>query len=271
MKNRRLFIGAGIAAVVAGAAVSLYPGMQRRAANAERAEAYRRAVAGIQKLVVKGRLRDMGMPGFLAFWNGEVMRRLQRARNPLNPAQQRILKAGTMLQAPATAEELDVLQTRLGIELPESVRAFYLASNGLASLWSHTDSPFDFLPLQQVNWLRERDPELVRIWQKEAYNTTPERYADYGPNQDPVHIRTEYLDKMICVTPIVDGGGIFLNSALRFPSGELEVWDFSVKNPGAYRLRSFGEMLEKVCERDCFALDVESATFDFRPGDSTTR
>jgi hypothetical protein len=267
MNKRRWLILAALASVGAGVAVVLSPTARRKAAYAERAEAYRRAVAGIEKLSAKGKVRELGIAGFISFWNAEVMRRLRRARNPLIPPQQALLTAGTLLRDPATPAQIDALQTRLGVPLPDSVREFYLASNGLRSLWGGGDMPDDFLPVAGVNWLRERDPELIRIWQATAYNTTPERYADYGPNQDPVHIRTEYLDKMICVTPILDGGGIFLNSALRFPSGELEVWDFSVKNPGAYRLRSFGEMLEKVCERDCFALDVESATFDLRPGD----
>jgi SMI1 / KNR4 family (SUKH-1) len=265
MNKRRLFLIGGVVAVGAGASVVFWPRIQRNAANAERAEAYRRAVAGIDKLSTKGKLAELGMAGFVAFWNAEVMRRLRRARNPLIPPQQSLLAAGTLLRDPATAEQIDQLQGRLGLTLPESLRAFYLASNGLRSLWGGVEAHNDFLPVNEVNWLRERDPELIRIWQTTAYNTTPERYADYGPNQDPVHIRTDYMDKMICLTPILDGGGLFLNSALRFPSGELEAWDFSVKNPGAYRTRTLGELLEKVCERDCFGLDVESATFDLRP------
>jgi hypothetical protein len=102
----------------------------------------------------------------------------------------------------------------------------------------------------------------VRIWTSTPLPSPTDReYFKYGKGQDPVVMRAEYMPELICLTPVVDGGALLLNPAVRFPNGEMEAWDFSVKHPGAIRYESLGQLLESQCESDCWLLDEWSVTY----------
>jgi hypothetical protein len=90
------------------------------------------------------------------------------------------------------------------------------------------------------------------------------RGSPAGERQDVVHIRREYLKRMVCLREMADGGTLLLNPAVRFANGELEAWDFSVRYPGAHRYQSLAQMLEIECELDCRDIDEHEATHDLQ-------
>lgn len=155
---------------------------------------------------------------------------------------------------------MDALEDRLGLKLPRTLRDIYLKSNGIYTYIWYGGQQFDLFPTSEVRWLHEIDRSLVEIWTERRSDPSDARYFVYGPDQDVITIRTDYLRKMVCLTPLVDGGAMLLNAALPPSGGELEAWDFSVKHPGAMRFRTLGEMLEHWCESVCWNLDYWSVS-----------
>jgi hypothetical protein len=119
----------------------------------------------------------------------------------------------------------------------------------------HHEAVATFWPTSEVRWLHERDPELVKLWTQHPNSVGDADYRIYGEKQDPVHARREYLRRIIAISPIYESGGYLLNPNIRFESGELEAWDFSVKYPGAFRYRSFAELAEKAYQDEIWLLE----------------
>ena len=264
--NRR-----GTFAVAAGAIASLsatgwliWGQFERKRARADRRAELKRRIDSIDRLSAKGKFGELGASGFMIFWSDEVVRRLKRARFPLDSLQSRLVAKGTPLVPGASDAEIQRLESRFGMELPRSLKDVYRVSNGIHTYIDYAREQFELLPMDQIRWLREAAPSLVEIWTKERSDPSDERYLKYGPDQDPVVIRTDYLRHMICLSPVVDSGALLLNTALRSSPTEFEAWDFSVKYPGARRYQSLGAMLEQWCEDNCWNLDSRSVTHDLQ-------
>ena len=255
------------AAVLAltGAAWSGWSIFSRKRAVAARREEYRKLVDSIPKLNVQGKFRELGASGFMKLWSDEVVARLRRARFPLDQLQRKLGERGSILMEPATDEAIDSLGVRMKLEIPASLRELYRASNGLYTYIDYASEPLALFPVDRVRWLHELDPVMVRDWVRiRSDRPSDAAYFTYGDKQDVVVIRSEYMERMLSLGPLVDGGALCLNTFVRFPSGELEAWDFSVKHPGARRYRSLGEMLEDRAQMDCWLLDEWSATYGWR-------
>lgn len=79
---------------------------------------------------------------------------------------------------PATDDQIEATESRLGITLPEDVRAFYRISNG----WMLCDnSIYDLRPLEDWCWLREGDPDLWELCQSDEFAIEDD--DDYGHEQ----------------------------------------------------------------------------------------
>lgn len=237
---------------------------RKRSRDLKTAE-YRRLIASIERLSATGKAKELGLPEFMRFWSENVLLRLRRARFPLDPHQAMVVARGSILLPPAPHELIDAAQSRIGATLPESARNLYLTTNGLYTTINYAAEPLTLWPIDRIARLRDVDAELVKIWTKDPLPSPTDReYFKYGKNQDPVVMRAEYMPELIGLTPVVDGGALLLNPAVKFPSGEMEAWDFSVKHPGAFRYESLGQMLEAQCESDCWFLDEWSVTHGWR-------
>jgi hypothetical protein len=262
VNRRRAAALLGVGAAAAAAGLALWPGIQRRRAF----EAYRRARAErlvkLAPLSARGKVGQLGMGGFLQFWSEQVVSRLRRATFALDEPQRRIVREGTLLRPPASDQSIDDWQRRFGIEMPQSLRALYAASDGVAAYTGRVFKGMALLPADRLRWLHEVDPDLVRFWNDQSVPVPDAKYNVYGEQQDVSHIRSEYLKRMVCLREVVDGGTLLLNPAVRFENGELEAWDFSVQYPGAHRYQSLAQMLEIECELDCRDIDEHEATHD---------
>jgi hypothetical protein len=59
---------------------------------------------------------------------------------------------------PATPEQVDAAESRLGVVLPPSLRALYLASNGVNAVAEWVE---ELVPCEELDWFRETHPEWV--------------------------------------------------------------------------------------------------------------
>lgn len=145
---------------------------------------------------------------------------------------------------PATEEELVQVEQRLGIHLPPSYREFLLHSNGFGHI------PYGvgrLLPVEEIAWLRDTDPELVEIWGDEDSDVPDEQYLIYGDMQDGTAIRTRYFRTALLISGDGPGrdGDVFLVPDVITEAGEWETWFFASWIPGAHRYPSFREFLEE--------------------------
>lgn len=62
---------------------------------------------------------------------------------------------------PATPEEIDEAEKRLGVKFPQDYREFLSICNGF-DIHSFTDPAFH--PVEQIDYLRNVDPDLIKIW-----------------------------------------------------------------------------------------------------------
>jgi hypothetical protein len=142
------------------------------------------------------------------------------------------------------------LEERLGAALPPSYRQFLSVSDG----WSHVDDHNGpLLTTTEVGWLRDLDPETVEIWGKDEptdRRIPDEQYFIYGEDQDCIHVRPEYFRTALQVTEWGDACYLLLNPAVVDDHGEWEAWSFATWYPGAFRYRSFWELMKNTIEMD---------------------
>ncbi|GGK69939.1 hypothetical protein Ppa06_36790 [Planomonospora parontospora subsp. parontospora] len=112
-------------------------------------------------------------------------------------------------------------EERLGVRLPPSYREFLQVTNG----WDEeTRFSIRMLPIAEVGWTRDVDPELAEIW-----TSTRPGMAD-----------TLYVSEHL------EGQVYLLNPNIVTPDGEWEAWDFANWHPGALEFRSFWDLMTSV-------------------------
>ena len=150
-------------------------------------------------------------------------------------------KRGRVLNSACSIEELTALEGRIGRPLPPSYREFLLTSNGLI-----VPNLVSLLPAAQVDWLANLDRDnVIESWnQATEGEASDEEYAIYGADQDCVHMRPRHLRTALQVSTTADGDVLLLIPEVRF-GAEWEAWFLGSKNPGAFRYRSFREMMEQ--------------------------
>ncbi|WP_344923324.1 SMI1/KNR4 family protein [Streptosporangium oxazolinicum] len=141
---------------------------------------------------------------------------------------------------PATESEIRHLEQRLGVELPPSYRQFLLFAGGWGS-----DDDCCLLRVKEVGWLRDVDPSRAESWstpkRENSWSVPDELYFVYGQEQDPIHMRGEYVPDTLLAGYWADGVAL-LNPHVRTPEDEWETWYLAPWLPGANRYRSFWDL-----------------------------
>jgi hypothetical protein len=121
----------------------------------------------------------------------------------------------------APEQELAAAESRLGVKLPPTYRAFLSTTNGFG--------PVGFFvrrlrPVEELVWLRDEDPELIAIWTEETQESE--------------------LAETLAVSDDYDGARVLLNPTIVDDNGEWEAWFFAHWVPGAERHSSFRTLVE---------------------------
>ena len=149
-------------------------------------------------------------------------------------------KRGQLLNDACTEEDIATLEARLGAALPLSYREFLLTSDGIV-----VPEFVSLLPAAQVDWFKNLDTaDTIRAWNRDDDEASDEQYAIYGADQDCIHMRPRYLQTALQISTSCDGDVLLLIPDVRF-GGEWEAWFLGNKNPGAYRYRSFRDLMEQ--------------------------
>lgn len=154
------------------------------------------------------------------------------------------------LRAPATEEMITAAETRLGVRLPPSYRAFLAVSDGIEAveiddeLGSAPWAP-GFLGTADLAWYRDVNPEMVEIWSASDHPEHDE-HRQPAPNEGPVQdiFCPDCFPQTLAICPEDDYLGVLLlNPANRDAAGEWEFWEFANNIPGALAWSSFPDYL----------------------------
>lgn len=156
-----------------------------------------------------------------------------------------VAKRNCSSQAALESEILE-LELKLGKSLPTSYRNFLLCSNG----WIIVNEYSKLFGTKEIDWFHTLNKEWVDVWNKdERDEVDDEKYFLYGEHQDPCYIRNYYMKTALQISTDEDGYVYLLNPMVVNEQGEWEAWDFGNKIAGAYRYRSFWEMMQAVFKR----------------------
>lgn len=141
-----------------------------------------------------------------------------------------------------SSENIAILEKRLNTSLPSSYKNFLIESDG-AYLFERT---IKLLSHSEIDWLKNVDPELLKVWGDGPSDVPDKLYFVYGDKQDCINMRDEYLKDCLAISSQIDGDMYLLNPKVKNENGEWEAWFFGCKNPGAYRYRTFWDMMLKL-------------------------
>lgn len=156
--------------------------------------------------------------------------------------------AGWLGKPAATEAELEALERRLLCKLPPSYRSFLATSNGFGPISCFI---YDLCSTDEVNWLAQKDPELVEMWEDDPGilsaddpDLEDDPYLCYDNLPPEGVIRPGHMRQCLMISHWGDAGFLTLNPAQQH-EGEWEAWHFANWHPGALRYRSFAELMQK--------------------------
>ena len=146
----------------------------------------------------------------------------------------------------ATEEQLTAAEMRLGTSLPPSYREFLKISNG----WLRTGQfIYHIWGVEDTEWFDVRNRSFLDTWDEvskywDKVEVTDEDYFTYGSEQNPGHIRPEYMRSCLEVSEWGDSAVYLLNPTIVTSDGEWEAWFYASWLTGADRYRSFYELMQ---------------------------
>ncbi|NEO82849.1 MAG: SMI1/KNR4 family protein [Spirulina sp. SIO3F2] len=153
-----------------------------------------------------------------------------------------VVENRSCLRAGATEDELLELEHNLTIPLPLSYKNFLRASNGFVFLSGYCE----LFGTDEIKWFADENSDWIEAWDSDDSDITDEQYFQYGEHQDCVWIRSQYMKAALQLSSTEDGYVYLLNPKIIDNRNEWEAWDFGNKLPGAYRYRSFWEMMKEM-------------------------
>jgi SMI1 / KNR4 family (SUKH-1) len=145
------------------------------------------------------------------------------------------------LRTGATEAQIVKLEQQLNTKFSLAYRNFLLASNGFTILNRHRE----IYGTDKIDWFIHENQDWIEAWEDND-DISDEQYFQYGAHQDCCWMRSRYMKTALQISSTEDGDVYLLNPIIIDPRNEWEAWDFGNKNPGAYRYRSFWDMMQNV-------------------------
>ncbi len=182
---------------------------------------------------------------FLTCWESEMITNLKSQSNLSTTEERLALERGKLGYDGASGGTIQMLQEKLGMQLPASFRHFLTASNGWIQV-KFDAGDTNILNANDINFLSIREPEIISDWISidSSTDSLDVDYLDYSPSQDPMSMRNHYLETAIAISNSADAGIYLLNPDVTTSDGEWEAWFFGWNLPGAIRFPSFEELMK---------------------------
>ncbi|CAN1213454.1 Cell wall assembly/cell proliferation coordinating protein, KNR4 [Tumidithrix helvetica PCC 7403] len=188
---------------------------------------------------------------FLEKWNTAIFENLDKEhldnyQNEFSEA----LESKCCLWEGATEDDISELEDRLKTRLPLSYKSFLLASNGFTILNRYCE----LYGTDQIKWFIEGNKEWAEIWSGDEDRIDEEWAEIWGIDYDDENIgntehfldESQHIKSTLQISTSRDGDVFLLNPKIIDSRNEWEAWDFGNKNPGAYRYKSFWDMMQDL-------------------------
>ncbi|HEX3051790.1 MAG TPA: SMI1/KNR4 family protein [Aggregatilineaceae bacterium] len=179
---------------------------------------------------------------FLARFNRTILDYLEAGYDDYVPYDfpPEVIASGWMGFPGATEAQIAAAEARLNVKFPASYRSFLQISNGFRI-------PGNLVPrVFSIDEVKKFDSGG---WDDD--NPVPDsEYFVYGPEQDSVTIRYQYLKTALVISEMEEAGTaqFLLNPQVVFENGEWEAWEMAHWLPGANRYRSFWDLMQATYE-----------------------
>lgn len=200
---------------------------------------------------------------FLRQWSQAILASMDEADLQLLPPE--VIESGWLGYPGASEADLQRTETRLGVRLPPSYRAFLQVSNG----WRLTAKPGDgsnhrLWSCEAIDRFIARHPQWIKsfcngqdltplspedslddlddAWQ--PVGISDEEYYVYGEDQDPTRLRLEYLPTAMEISDVGLDSIYLLNPRAVTAAGEWEAWFLADYLGGADRYPCFQALME---------------------------
>lgn len=197
---------------------------------------------------------------FLRQWSQAILASMDGADRQLVPPE--VIESGWLGYPGASEADLQRAETRLGVRLPPSYRAFLQVSNG----WRLTAKPGDgsnhrLWSCEAIDRFTARHPQWIKsfgngqeltpqdslddlddAWQ--PVGISDEEYYLYGEDQDPTRLRLEYLPTALEISDVGLDSIYLLNPQVVTAAGEWEAWFLADYLGGADRYPCFRTLME---------------------------
>lgn len=173
---------------------------------------------------------------WLQTWNREILTRYDSAKYNafVDPQVTPQVVASGWLGFPGAGEaQVAELEARLGAALPPSYRSFLRASNGF--LQPGVIVP-RLLPTEEVNWLRDVDPETIEAW-TEGLSSSGGVDADAPESRLSTALQVSARETVGTAMYLLDPRSVDAD-------GEWEAWFFAHWVPGINRFPSFWALMQ---------------------------
>jgi hypothetical protein len=155
-----------------------------------------------------------------------------------------VVAAGWLGYPGAADGQVGAAEARLGAHLPPSYCEFLHVSNGWRTLSYFIDQVWS---TDEVEWFHVRNQQWINAYVEPGAYGGPRlseaEHLVYGDAQDSVRFRADYLQDCLEISAVGDSAILLLNPRVVTPEGEWEAWFFANWLPGAWRHRSFRELM----------------------------
>ena len=176
---------------------------------------------------------------FLTKWSKEILE-FDEFRKAFSAE---VITSGWFGYPGASEEEINMVETRLGILLPPSYREFLQVTNG----WPWGGFFVErMLSTREIEWYAKDNQDGIDIWvASQETDPTDEEYFVYNDTQIEGYFRARYLQTALQICAIYDDNVFLLNPQVVTSTGEWEAWFFAPWLPGARRSRSFWDLMQE--------------------------
>ncbi len=142
------------------------------------------------------------------------------------------------LNAPATEEQIEKAQKRLGVTLPPSYVSFLRVTNGCGQTTPFIDR---VSPIEEVKWFSQENQEWIQAYEPAALKKPSKKYFQYAETGAGEHVGSHFAS---CLQISDSDDGVYLlNPKAVTADGEWEAWFFANWVPGALRFPSFEHLM----------------------------
>jgi hypothetical protein len=155
-----------------------------------------------------------------------------------------VVDSGWLGYAGASEEQLVAAEHRLGVQLPPSYRTFLQVTNGWRQITSYINQ---LCSTENVDWFATQHQSLIDLWVENELGVPPvsdKDYLVYGEEVEILAFRPQYLQTALQISERTDDSVYLLNPQIVTADGEWEAWLFANWVPGAFRYRSFWDMMQ---------------------------